>query len=84
MSVQVGCLISLRHDEGRTYPVKLHHYESLKDALDRRETGWVELESVHADGRLLCRLEDIADLFLSTEAFAEDREAFLAHEKLSE
>lgn len=83
MTAQVGCMVSLRHDGGEgQYAVQLRHYDQLKDALDRKETGWIELESIHADGKLFCRLEDIADLFCSTEAYAEDRNAWLERERL--
>lgn len=55
------CLVSLT--KNRSYSVALRHYEELKDAVERKDTGWVELDLFEcAAGKALVRLPDIVDL----------------------
>lgn len=51
------------------FAVDTRHYEQLKDAIDQKQTGWVELDSVYGDGKLLLRVEDIITLVLCTEGY---------------
>jgi hypothetical protein len=45
------------------YLVQPHHYEALRDSLDRGDEGWQEFElAEHPAGRCFVRLEDITDL----------------------
>ena len=75
MKPLVGCTIYIEpHDS--CYVVKEKHYEDLRDRLDHGETGWIELESVHGDGRLLCRLEHIGHLFHATKLWADERDLY--------
>lgn len=71
MSTHVPCCaVSLQQNPGLELRVQLRHYEELRDRLDRGEQGWIELESIHPEGRHLIRLEDIGDLALLTPATA--------------
>lgn len=74
----VSCLVYVDDgsQEGVSYAVKLEHYEQLKDMLDRNESGWIELQSIYADGRLLIRLDRISHMFKATSEYCEAREAF--------
>lgn len=71
-----GLAVYTKQDPEAGYPVREHHYENLRDRLDRHETGWIELESVYGDGRTLVRLEDIIALDLWTPSRCEAFEAF--------
>jgi len=83
MARLVGCSVHYRDDDEQChYVVKEHHYEQLKDLLDRKETGWIELESVHGDGRVLVLLERICGLFKCTASWAQDADAYDAAERL--
>lgn len=66
------------------YHIKATHWESLKRQVEQKEYGWVELESIYGSGVLLCRVEDIADLFLMTESYCEERNAHEEREKLTD
>lgn len=71
------CYVALGACGGEgTFAVKLKHYEDLRDRLDRKESGWIELESFFGDGRHLIRLEDITDLTASTESYVQERDNF--------
>lgn len=74
-----SCAVSV-HDGKQCFIVHLKHYEELRDRLDRRETGWVELDSAWADGKVLLRLEDIRDMELATPAFCEEYNEHAARE----
>lgn len=61
------CSVTTVHAPTTAYHVESRHYEPLRDALDRRETGWVELVlAAHSSGRVLLRLEDITEISLCT------------------
>lgn len=64
--------------------VRLHieHYETIKDALDVGEKGWREFTSMWGDGKFLCRVEDIVQVFLCTSNYCEERNADDEKEKL--
>lgn len=79
----MGCQVTLRYnDRNECFVVNLRHYDDLRDRLDRGETGWIEMDSAHAGGKFLCRLENIVDLHFSGPEYAESRDAWDAQEKV--
>lgn len=87
MSSRPACTVSLRHlPENAIHLVDLRHYEELKRLLDdpSTATGWIELDSVYGDGRLFCRLEEIADLFLAPPAYCDARDTWDREQKAEE
>jgi hypothetical protein len=84
MSNKPGCTVSLKHlPENSVHLVELRHYEELKRLLDDPTTakGWIELDSVYGDGKIFCRLEDIADLFQAPPSYCEARDAWDKEQK---
>jgi hypothetical protein len=68
----VGCALFTRQDPCNAYMVASHHYEALRDQLDRKERGWVELDCPEGEGgKTLIRLEDIVVIVLQTESLVE-------------
>lgn len=72
----------MRYSPESCFTVKAHHYDLLRDALDRGDKGWLELESTWGDGRVLLRVEDVADVVLSTPLYCEERNAWETKEEL--
>ena len=84
MAVKVGCSVTLRYGErNEIWQVAAEHYESLRDSLDRGDTGWIELDSAWPGGKVFVKLENIVDLFLATPEFADARDAWDRQEKLA-
>ena len=74
-----SCTVSV-HDGKQAFVVDLRHYEELRDRLDRRETGWVELDSAWGDGKVFVQLESIKDLALHSPQFCEEYNEHCARE----
>lgn len=52
------------------------HYEQLKDMIDRKEKGWVELDSVFDESaKVMVRLDTIEHIIYVTETFDRMRQA---------
>ena len=60
--------------------VALHHYETLKDMLDRGEKGLVELDSCFAGGKTLLRMEHVQEIGYYPETYWEAHEASESNE----
>lgn len=68
-----SCVVTIHGDE---YSVQTRHYEELRDMLDNKQSGWVELDSVYGDGKVFVRLEDIGRLVLATESFCIEKHSY--------
>lgn len=81
-----GITLQLRSTQGTGsfYVIKDRHYDDLKDKLDRNETGWIELDHIHGDAKLFCKLENITEMFLMTEAWAKEADEYDRQEKVEE
>ena len=72
MAAVVGCAVFTRQDPGAAFMVAAHHYDSLRDKLDTKEKGWIELDCAEGEGgKTLIRLEDIVVVVLHTESLVE-------------
>jgi frataxin-like iron-binding protein CyaY len=74
MKALVGVAISTVNDPDTQYVVNQKHYEFLKKSLDENDKGWVELDSAIEGGKLFIKLENIAEIFLSSEEYVENFE----------
>lgn len=82
MARAAGCYVTLAHSPGASYVAPLRYYELLRDALDRGETGWMEVEHVTPGGRFMIRLDDIVELFHANPEYVAARDAADAEERL--
>lgn len=79
MRVLPGCVVLF--ESGRFHADEIiaqpEYYERLRDALDKGETGWIELTLAHgAGGRTMIRLEKITSIMLATEGYCAEKDAW--------
>lgn len=78
MKVVVGVAVYTKQDPQGSFLVESRHYEWLRDALDKGETGWIELDSSFGDGKVFLRLEDIVAMVHHTASMVEAVNTFHA------
>lgn len=70
----VGVYLDTVDTEGSII-VHERYYEMLKDFLDKKQTGWIELEHVVGGAKVFIRLQDITSMFLATQEWVDAQES---------
>lgn len=73
-----GLIIWTSNDNGSAYVVDPKHYDDLKNRLDHKDTGWIELDHIFGDAKLFVNLEDICEMFLATESYCREHDEWHA------